>query len=79
MSALVLALLAGGLTGLALGALGGGGSMLAVPAMIYLLGFRPAAATTAGLVVVTLTSVTALVTHARGARCAPPGGRGAPA
>ncbi|MEV7736003.1 sulfite exporter TauE/SafE family protein [Streptomyces sp. NPDC088921] len=66
MSALVLALLAGGLTGLALGALGGGGSMLAVPAMIYLLGFSPAAATTAGLVVVTLTSVTALVTHARG-------------
>ncbi|MDH6437815.1 putative membrane protein YfcA [Streptomyces sp. SAI-144] len=66
MSALVLALLAGGLTGLALGALGGGGSMLAVPAMIYLLGFSPAAATTAALVVVTLTSVTALVTHARG-------------
>ncbi|MFF7559658.1 sulfite exporter TauE/SafE family protein [Streptomyces pseudovenezuelae] len=66
MSALVLALLAGGLTGLALGALGGGGSMLAVPALIYLLGFSPAAATTAGLVVVTLTSVTALVTHARG-------------
>jgi uncharacterized protein len=65
-SALVLALLAGGLTGLALGALGGGGSMLAVPAMIYLLGFSPAAATTAALVVVTLTSVTALVTHARG-------------
>ncbi|MEU0941576.1 sulfite exporter TauE/SafE family protein [Streptomyces canus] len=66
MSALVLALFAGGLTGLALGALGGGGSMLAVPALIYLLGFSPAAATTAGLVVVTLTSVTALVTHARG-------------
>ncbi|WP_210587255.1 sulfite exporter TauE/SafE family protein [Streptomyces sp. GESEQ-35] len=64
MSGLVLALLAGGLTGLALGALGGGGCILAVPALIYLLGFTPAAATTAGLVVVTLTSVTALVTHA---------------
>lgn len=65
MSALVLALFAGGVTGLALGALGGGGSMLAVPALIYLLGFSPAAATTAALVVVTLTSATALVPHAR--------------
>ncbi|WP_424894171.1 sulfite exporter TauE/SafE family protein [Streptomyces sp. SAI-124] len=39
--------------------------MLAVPALIHLLGFSPVAATTAGLVV-TLTSVTDLVTHARG-------------
>jgi uncharacterized membrane protein YfcA len=64
-SVLVLALAAGAVIGLALGALGGGGSVLAVPALIYLLGFTPVAATTAGLVIVTLTSVTALSAHAR--------------
>ncbi|MFD7687566.1 sulfite exporter TauE/SafE family protein [Streptomyces sp. NPDC059781] len=65
MSALVLALVAGAVVGLALGALGGGGSVLAVPALIYLLGFTPAAATTASLVIVTVTSLTALYAHAR--------------
>ncbi|WP_225097772.1 sulfite exporter TauE/SafE family protein [Streptomyces sp. CoH27] len=65
MSALVLALVAGAVIGLALGALGGGGSVLAVPALIYLLGFTPVAATTAGLVIVALTSATALTAHAR--------------
>jgi uncharacterized protein len=64
-SALVLALIAGALVGLALGALGGGGSVLAVPALIYLLGFTPAAATTASLIIVTATSLTALYAHAR--------------
>ncbi|WP_411109090.1 sulfite exporter TauE/SafE family protein [Streptomyces sp. c-19] len=65
MSALILALTAGTVVGLALGALGGGGSVLAVPALIYLLGFTPAAATTAGLIIVTATSLTALYAHAR--------------
>lgn len=65
MSALVLALIAGAVVGIALGALGGGGSVLAVPALIYLLGFTPAAATTAGLLIVTATSLTALYAHAR--------------
>ncbi|GHH00240.1 sulfite exporter TauE/SafE family protein [Streptomyces lanatus] len=65
MTALLLGLMAGGVTGLALGALGGGGSVLAVPALIYLLGFTPAAAATASLVVVALTSATALAAHAR--------------
>ncbi|WP_330347615.1 sulfite exporter TauE/SafE family protein [Streptomyces sp. NBC_00582] len=65
MSAFVLALLAGALVGLALGALGAGGSILTVPALIYLLGFDPASATTASLVIVIVTSVTALVAHAR--------------
>jgi uncharacterized membrane protein YfcA len=64
-SALILALAAGAVIGLALGALGGGGSVLAVPALIYLLGFSPVGATTASLVIVTLTSVTAMVAHAR--------------
>jgi len=64
-SALVLGLLSGGVTGLALGALGGGGSMLAVPALIYLLGLAPAEAATASLVVVAVTSASALAAHAR--------------
>ncbi|MFE9882860.1 sulfite exporter TauE/SafE family protein [Streptomyces sp. NPDC005784] len=65
MTALILALVAGGVIGLALGGLGGGGSVLAVPALIYLLHFTPAQATTASLIIVTLTSVTALAGHAR--------------
>ncbi|MBT2376098.1 sulfite exporter TauE/SafE family protein [Streptomyces sp. ISL-111] len=65
MTALVLALIAGAVIGLALGALGGGGSVLAVPALIYLLGFAPAAATTASLIIVTATSATALYAHTR--------------
>ncbi|GAQ60406.1 sulfite exporter TauE/SafE family protein [Streptomyces scabiei] len=65
MTVLILALIAGAVVGLALGALGGGGGVLAVPALIYLLGFTPAAATTASLTVVTVTSLTALYAHAR--------------
>ncbi|AYV25515.1 Sulfite exporter TauE/SafE [Streptomyces sp. ADI95-16] len=64
MSTLILALAAGAVIGLALGALGGGGSVLAVPALIYLLGFTPAAATTSSLIIVTATSATALYAHA---------------
>ncbi|WP_225094754.1 sulfite exporter TauE/SafE family protein [Streptomyces sp. CoH27] len=65
MSAVLLALAAGAVIGLTLGALGGGGSVLAVPALIYLLGFTPVAATTAALVIVSVTSATALSAHAR--------------
>ncbi|MFB9733683.1 sulfite exporter TauE/SafE family protein [Streptomyces sp. NPDC057386] len=61
----ILALLAGAVIGLTLGTLGGGGSVLTVPALIYLLGFTPVAATTASLVVVTVTSAVALTAHAR--------------
>jgi len=64
-TAIVLALIAGAVVGLALGALGGGGSVLAVPALIYLLGFSPSAATTASLIIVAATSATALYAHAR--------------
>ncbi|MGV9313504.1 TSUP family transporter [Streptomyces sp. NPDC003691] len=63
--AVLLALVAGAVVGIALGALGGGGSVLAVPALIYLLGFDTAAATTASLVIVALTSASALYAHAR--------------
>ncbi|MFF0540567.1 sulfite exporter TauE/SafE family protein [Streptomyces coelicoflavus] len=65
MTAIVLALIAGAVVGLALGALGGGGSVLTVPALIYLLGFSPSAATTASLIIVAATSATALYAHAR--------------
>ncbi|MFI2213981.1 sulfite exporter TauE/SafE family protein [Streptomyces sp. NPDC020141] len=65
MSVLVLALAAGAVVGLALGGLGGGGSVLAVPALIYLLGFSPVAATTAALIIVAATSLTSLLSHAR--------------
>ncbi|MFF4331395.1 sulfite exporter TauE/SafE family protein [Streptomyces sp. NPDC001591] len=64
MSTVILALAAGAVVGLALGALGGGGSVLAVPALIYLLGFAPAAAATASLIIVTATSATALYAQA---------------
>ncbi|OIJ96039.1 sulfite exporter TauE/SafE family protein [Streptomyces colonosanans] len=65
MTTLIIALVAGAVVGLALGALGGGGSVLAVPVLIHVLGFTPVAATTASLVIVTATSVTALAAHAR--------------
>lgn len=57
---------AGLLIGLALGALGGGGSILAVPVLVYLLGQSPAQATTGSLVVVGLTSVVGAVAAYRG-------------
>ncbi|WLQ48353.1 sulfite exporter TauE/SafE family protein [Streptomyces poriferorum] len=65
MSVLLLALVAGAVVGLALGGLGGGGSVLAVPALIYLLGFSPVAATTASLIIVAATSISSLAAHAR--------------
>ncbi|MEV6058019.1 sulfite exporter TauE/SafE family protein [Streptomyces sp. NPDC052107] len=68
MTSLILALVAGGVVGLALGGLGGGGSMLTVPALIYLLGFTPARATTASLLIVAVTSLTGLLTHAGAGR-----------
>ena len=49
---LLVALVAGLLIGLTLGALGGGGSVLAVPVLVYVLGQTAAQATTGSLVVV---------------------------
>ena len=53
----VLAIAAGALIGLTLGALGGGGSILAVPVLVYLLDQSPAQATTGSLVVVVVAVV----------------------
>jgi uncharacterized membrane protein YfcA len=47
-----LALLSGGLIGLALGATGGGGSLLAIPLLVYLLGMKVQPATVMSLMVV---------------------------
>lgn len=63
---LVLAVAAGVLIGLALGALGGGGSILAVPVLVYLLDQSPTQATTGSLVVVGVTALVGAVTAARG-------------
>ncbi|KIZ19047.1 sulfite exporter TauE/SafE family protein [Streptomyces natalensis] len=57
-------LLIGGL----LGALGGGGSILAVPALVYLLGQSPHEATAGALVVVAVGAVSGLLCHARAGR-----------
>lgn len=64
---LLLAVAAGVLIGLSLGALGGGGSILAVPVLVYLLDQSAAQATTGSLVVVATTSlIGAAAAHRRG-------------
>ncbi|MDN4172006.1 sulfite exporter TauE/SafE family protein [Nocardioides sp. SOB77] len=65
---LVLALAAGAVIGLSLGALGGGGSILAVPVLVHLLGQSPAQATTGSLAVVGVTSLIAAATAHRAGR-----------
>lgn len=58
----------GFLIGLSLGALGGGGSILAVPVLVYVAGQDPKAATATSLVLVTLTSLVGIVPHLRAQR-----------
>ena len=55
----------GFLIGLSLGALGGGGSILAVPALVYAAGQDPKAATTTSLVLVTITALVGIIPHWR--------------
>ncbi len=64
----LIALPLGALIGLSLGALGGGGSILTVPALVYLLGQEPHTATTSSLLIVGGSSLIALVPHARAGR-----------
>lgn len=56
LAVLTLAVASGVLIGVSLGTLGGGGSIMAVPVLVYLLGQSPAQATTGSLVVVGVTS-----------------------
>ncbi|GIE28959.1 UPF0721 transmembrane protein [Actinoplanes italicus] len=53
------------LIGAVLGALGGGGAILTVPALVYLLGQTPQDATTSSLIIVGLTAVVGAIGHAR--------------
>ena len=57
--------------GLALGALGGGGSILAVPVLVYAAGQSAGAATTTSLLVVGVASLVGLVGHWRAGRVRP--------
>lgn len=66
MSAAVLPL--GLVMGLVMGVLGAGGSILSVPALVYVLGQDPTTATTTSLVIVGLTSAAGVVAHARSGR-----------
>ena len=58
----------GFLIGLSLGALGGGGSVLAVPVLVYVAGQQAQAATTTSLVVVGLASLVGMGEHWRAGR-----------
>ncbi len=65
---MLLALPFGLLIGLAVGTLGGGGSVLAVPILVYVLGQTVPEATTASLVVVAAGAVAGGLSHARAGR-----------
>lgn len=56
------------LIGLSLGALGGGGSILAVPALVYAAGQQAKAATATSLILVAITSVIGIIPHWRADR-----------
>lgn len=58
----------GFLIGVSLGALGGGGSILAVPALVYAAGQSASRATTTSLVLVGITSVIGMIPHWRAGR-----------
>lgn len=58
----------GFLIGLSLGALGGGGSILAVPALVYVAGQEPQAATTTSLVIVGMAALVGIGPHWRAGR-----------
>lgn len=54
--------------GLALGLLGGGGSVLAVPSLVYVLGESPHEATTGSLIIIIASSLAGVAAHARAGR-----------
>ena len=59
---------AGLLIGATLGAMGGGGAIITVPVLIYLLGQSPAEATTGSLVVVCASAAVSMAAHHRAGR-----------
>ncbi|AHE52708.1 sulfite exporter TauE/SafE family protein [Sphingomonas sanxanigenens] len=69
MTAILAALVSGGVIGLILGLVGGGGSILAVPLLIYVVGVgSPHAAIGTAAVAVTVNALAGLVGHARAGR-----------
>lgn len=66
--AMIVAALLSVLIGLALGLLGGGGSILTVPILVYALDMEPKTAIATSLVIVGVTSLAAVVPHARAGR-----------
>ncbi|GAB4003964.1 sulfite exporter TauE/SafE family protein [Glycomyces albus] len=67
-AALIAALVAAVAIGMMLGLLGGGGSILTVPALVYLAGVEPKAAIAMSLFIVGTTSLIAMGVHARAGR-----------
>ncbi len=65
---LAIAIPAGLLIGLSLGALGGGGSILTVPVLVYLLHESPHAATAGSLLIVGITATAGIIAHHRADR-----------
>jgi uncharacterized membrane protein YfcA len=65
---LIIAIPIGLLIGISLGALGGGGSILTVPALVYLLHQQPHAATTGSLLIVGITAIAGMAAHRRAGR-----------
>ena len=65
---LAIAIPAGLLIGLTLGALGGGGSILTVPVLVYLLHQSPHAATAGSLLIVGITAAAGMIAHQRAGR-----------
>lgn len=65
MTTALFSILLGALIGAALGTLGGGGSILTVPALVYLLGQDPHAAVTGSLVIVGLNALAGATIHNR--------------
>ena len=65
---MIVAVVLGVAIGLVLGALGGGGSILAVPVLVHLAGQSPTQATATSLVAVGAAAVVGSVGHARAGR-----------
>lgn len=67
-ASVVIALLLAVVVGVSLGLMGGGGSILTVPILTYVLGMEPREAIAASLFVVGVTSAVSVITHARAGR-----------
>lgn len=65
---IVLSVILGAMIGLSLGALGGGGSILTVPALVYTLGVSAKHSTSASLLIVGLSALLGMLAHGRAGR-----------